>query len=267
VKNATIPHMKLFLSSAGIRTPKLANALSDLVGKPLEKINVGIINEAAAVEHGSKRWMINELNDLAKYIGGEIDFIDLLALSPNEMQERLAHTDVIYVVGGNPDYLMYLYNKTEFGTALQETLLKYKVYVGSSAGSMVLTQKATTEQYLARYTKQRAFGIKQYLGIVDIIFRPHMASSDNPKYDYKALKKVATGLNSDLYALRDDQAIIIDEGTMSFIGGDAFKIKKVNREIGMIDDQMANTLSIITLTFSLDYGHLSQLQLSGGLSS
>jgi dipeptidase E len=218
--------MRLFLSSAGIRTPELANALSDLAGKPLDKINVAVINEAAAIEVGSKRWMIDELNDLAKYVGGEIDFIDLLALTLDEVRERLSLADVIYVVGGNPDYLMYLYNKTGFGTALQETLLEDKVYVGSSAGSMVLTQKATTEQYLARYAKQRAFGITHYLGIVDIIFRPHMASSDNPKYDYEALEKVATGLNSDLYALRDDQAIIIDEGTMSFIGGDAFKIKK-----------------------------------------
>lgn len=219
--------MKLFLSSAGIRTPELADALSDLVGKPLSEISVAIINEAVAVELGGKRWLIDELADLAKYIGGEIDFVDLLALTLDEVRERLAPVDVIYVVGGNPDYLMYLYQKTGFDTLLQDTVLSDKVYVGSSAGSMVMTQRPTSRQYLALYEKQKTFGTVNYLSVVDIIFRPHMQSSDSPKYNFSHLNEIADGLSSDLYALTDRQAIIVNDGAMSFVGGDIIKIEKV----------------------------------------
>ena len=219
--------MKLFLSSAGIRTPELANVLSDVVGKPLSEISVAIINEAAAVERGGKRWLIDELSDLAKYIGGDIDFIDLLALTLDEVRQRLALVDVIYVVGGNPDYLMHLYQKTGFDALLQDDdVLSDKVYAGSSAGSMVMTQRPTTQQYLALYEKRKTFGVTNYLGIVDIIFRPHMQSSDSPKYDFSNLKKIAIGLSSDLYALTNRQAIIINDGAMSFAGGDIVKIEK-----------------------------------------
>ena len=216
--------MKLFLSSAGIRTPELAKALSDLAGKPLGEISVAVINEAAAVELGGKRWLIDELSDLAKYIGGDIDFVDLLALTLDEIRERLASADVIYVVGGNPDYLMYLYQKTGFDTLLKEASLSNKVYVGSSAGSMVMTKRPAAQQYLALYEKQKTFGAVEYLGIVDVIFRPHMQSSDNPKYDFTELEKAAAGLSSDLYALTDSQAIIFDDEALSFVGGDIFKI-------------------------------------------
>lgn len=119
--------MKLLLASAGIRTQELAETLSSLVGKRLENINVAVINEASAVEPGDKTWFFNEINDLRKYVGGAIDFVDLLALTLDEVRERVAFADVIYVVGGNPDYPLYLYNKTGFASLLKDTLLNEKV--------------------------------------------------------------------------------------------------------------------------------------------
>ena len=56
--------MKLVLASQGFMNDKIANEVSKLVGKPLDNINVAIINEAYVVLGGdkSKRWLINELS-------------------------------------------------------------------------------------------------------------------------------------------------------------------------------------------------------------
>ncbi len=217
--------MKLLLTSAGIRTEELARSLSDLVGKSLKEINVAVIDEASVVEEGDKRWKIAELSDLARYVGGKIDFVDLFVLTPDEVRERVAPMDVIYVVGGNPDYLMYLFQKTGFDKLLDEILGERKVYVGSSAGSMVLTRRATSKQYLDIYAKTKTFEVGDYLGLIDIIFRPHMGSSGLPKYQFDTLQKVASNLGHDLHALRDDQAIVVQDGELQFVGGEPYIVK------------------------------------------
>ncbi len=56
--------MKLILSSRGFTTNDIANKVSELVGKPLQEINIAIINEAytALRWNTSKDWMIKELS-------------------------------------------------------------------------------------------------------------------------------------------------------------------------------------------------------------
>ena len=214
--------MRLVLSSAGIRTPELAEALSGLVGKPLADINAAVINEASAVEPGDKTWFLNELNDLRKYIGGEIDFVDLLALNTDEVKERIAFADVIYVVGGNPDYLLHLYNKTGFGQSLKDTLFNDKVYVGSSAGSMVLGRRGSTNEYQNYYGEDRTFGTEDYMGIVDFVIKPHFESPDLPKNHKDILLKASVEEKQLIYAVRDDQAIVVKDADVSFVGGKVF---------------------------------------------
>lgn len=210
--------MKLLLSSAGIRTQELAETLSSLVGKPLENINVAVINEASAVEPGDKTWFFNEINDLRKYVGGEIDFVNLLALNIDEIKERVAFADVIYVVGGNPDYLLHLYNKTGFASLLKDTLLNEKVYVGSSAGSMVLGRRGSTNEYQNYYGEDRTFGTTDYLGAVDFVIKPHFEAPDLPKNHKDILLKASIEEQQLIYAVRDDQAIIVNDETVSFVG-------------------------------------------------
>lgn len=210
--------MKLLLTSAGIRTQELADTLSGLVGKSLENINVAVINEASAVEPGDKTWFFNEINDLRKYVGGDIDFVDLLALSIDEIKERVAFADVIYVVGGNPDYLLHLYNKTGFASLLKDTLLNEKVYVGSSAGSMVLGRRGSTNEYQNYYGEDRTFGTTDYLGVVDFVIKPHFEAPDLPKNHKDILLKASIEEQQLIYAVRDDQAIIVNDETVSFVG-------------------------------------------------
>lgn len=216
--------MRLLLSSAGIRTTELARALADLAGKPLMDINVAIINEAAAVEPGDKTWLLDELNDLRNYVGGSIDFIDLLALNMDEVRERAGFADVVYAVGGNPDYLQYVYSETGFGELLKTAFLDSKVYVGSSAGSMVLGRRGSTNEYLNYYGSDRTFDTQDYLGLVNFVIKPHFESPDLPKNHKDILLKASADEKQLIYAIRDDQAIIVKDEAISFVGGDVFTV-------------------------------------------
>ena len=105
--------MKFVLCSEGFYTPNTVEACVSLVGKPQDQISIGIINEAFAVKKGDKRWVIMNLNSVFNNFSAEIDIVDLLALSIVEIEERLADKDVIFVVGGDTDYLMSIYQQAD----------------------------------------------------------------------------------------------------------------------------------------------------------
>ncbi len=63
--------MKLLLASQGFLTDEIAQEVERVVGKSLKEINIGIINESyfELDREKDKRWVINELSCLEKYIG------------------------------------------------------------------------------------------------------------------------------------------------------------------------------------------------------
>jgi dipeptidase E len=193
------------------------------VGKPQDQISVGIINEAYAVEPGDKRWVVNNLNSVADNFGGEIDIVDLLALSTEKVEERLADKDVIFTIGGHTDYLMSVFQKTSFDRLLAR-LLETKVYVGSSAGSMVLGKRISAAAYRLIYGEDTQWNIDDYLGFVDLSVMPHL---DSPHFNNRkeSLLKAVGSFTGTVYGLRDDSAVVIDGDKVKTIGSQPLVIK------------------------------------------
>lgn len=209
--------MKLLLTSAGITNPSVAEALEQLSDKKSSDLNVAIINEAAAVESGDKTWMFDELNRLRAAVGGEIDFVDLLALDDEQIVQRLKFADVVYVLGGNPDYLLSVFEKTGFSSLLREKMLASKVYVGSSAGSMVLGRRGNTKEYEGYFGQEKSYGTTDYMGVVDFIVKPHFGASDLPENHGEILKASANELGKAIYAIDDQTAIKIVDNEIEVI--------------------------------------------------
>lgn len=217
--------MKALLTSAGVLTPEIADTLSELVGKPLEQINIAVNNEASAVEPGDKRWAFNELQNLSHLVGGEIDVINLLALDLPTIEARMAFADVIYVVGGMSDYLMTVFERTGFSELLRNKLLNEKVYVGASAGSMVLGRRINTEGYKKVYRKgEQDFGVSEYMALVDFSIFPHFNSAIWTRNRAEAIKEAAKGAEYPVYAIEDTQAVVVNDEGISYIGGDVCTI-------------------------------------------
>src|SRR5690349_11374977 len=219
----TLKYMKLLLCSEGFHTPNTVQACAELVGKPQNEITVAIINEAYAVERGDKRWVLNNLNDVAKNFPAEIDIVSLFALSIEEIEARIMQKDVIFVVGGNTDYQMHVFQKSGFAKLLPK-LLETKVYVGSSAGSMVIGKKVSSESYHTIYGERQTFGVEAYLGLVDFAIKPHMNSPHWPKNTPEVLDKAAAGMDFPVYGLQDDSAIIVNGNSVKFIGSSPHEV-------------------------------------------
>lgn len=216
--------MKYLLTSSGLTTRDIMQECIDLVGKKPEDISIGLINEAHAVESGDKRWILNEWNRFVDVFGGEIDLINLLALSPDEVAKRIEDKDVIYVLGGHSEYLMYLFNKTGFSDLLRR--MEKKVYVGSSAGSMVVSTRMSTKAYEVIYGEQSDYGVEKFLGFTDFTFFPHLNSPDFKARTPKMLQECEHFFGADTYCLEDTQAISVDGETVKYIGGKPLLIRE-----------------------------------------
>lgn len=216
--------MKLLLCSEGFHTPNTVQACADLCGKPQDEIKIAIINEGYAVEGGDKRWVLNNLNDVAKNFPAELDIVNLLALTLDEVEARILEKDVIFVVGGNTDYLMHVFNKSGFAKLLPK-LLETKVYVGSSAGSMVMAKRVPGEAYRKIYGEPYDYGVTEYLGFVDLAIKPHFMSPHFPNNRPEVLQEVASGMSFPVYGLQDDSAILIDDAEQKFIGSEPYEVK------------------------------------------
>ncbi len=217
--------MKLILCSEGFYTEQIVAKCEELVGKPRDSINIAVINEGYAVEHKNNlRWVLNNLNDVKDNFGGNLELVNLLALDIKTIKERIEHNDVIFVVGGNTDYLMSVFNKSGFSKLLPE-LLKSKVYVGSSAGSMILGKRLSTEAYERIYHEQSIYGISNYLEIVNITIMPHL---DSPHFlnRKEILLDAAKKHSGIIYGLLDDSAVVVEGNKISTIGSEPLALNK-----------------------------------------
>ncbi len=213
--------MKLILASQGFTTDEIANEVSKLVGKSLADINVAIINEAYVVkpETSDKRWLIKELSQIEKYIGGIIDFVNLRAYNKEEIRRRLQNADMMYIVGGQNFILPDLFKETGFDEILKE-FAEQKVVMGTSAGSIVLGKQIESDQYWkARYGVTNCEIKNKTLELVDFNIVPHYKREDHQKWDANFLRETLKDNSFPVYAITDEQAVIYENGKISLVGG------------------------------------------------
>lgn len=218
--------MKLLLCSSDFTDLEIKAKLEKLIGKSLKETNVAVINEASAVEVGDKRWIIDGLKLLDETCA-DIDFVNLLALSLEEVTERLNTADIIFCFGGNTRYLKTVFDKTGFSKILPKILDK-KVWVVSSAGSCVLGNKISSKSFNQIYPNEPSFGVNEYLGLVNLSIVPHLHSFV-PSNTIDILIEESKTQNYPVYAISDNCAILINEDNIELIGSDGFKL--VNGEI------------------------------------
>lgn len=221
--------MKLCIASQGFTTDEIANEVSKLVGKPLENINIAIINEAATYlsKEKNKRWLIKELSNIEKHIGGNIDFINFSVHDKKEIEARMELADVIYLVGGKQHVLSELFRKTNTEDLIRK-FANIKVLMGTSAGSMALCRQITSEKFWKeRYNLEKSEVVKNpELELVDFSIVPHYMRKDHLKWDKEFLEKVLKDNEYPVYAITDEQAVIYNEGEICFIGGNVDKFGK-----------------------------------------
>ncbi len=208
--------MKLLLTSGGLTNKSIEKALFDLVGKKPEETSLVFIPTASNIETGDKGWFIDDLSNLKKQNFKSICIADISAVPEDIWRPQIEEADVLFFEGGNTYHLMRWINKTGLVSMLPE-LLKTKVYVGLSAGSMVTNPDLALRLSQIIYGDDLEEEAMDGLNYVDFYFLPHLNSPFFPARMEEKIREVAGTLSRKIYALDDQSALKIVDGNVEVI--------------------------------------------------
>lgn len=217
--------MKAILTSTKLKDVEGSVELVErLISKSRSEISVAIINEASAIEFGNHRVLIDTMTDLADSFGGSIEIIHLLAISPKQIIERINAADMLFVLGGNTDWLKIIFDKTGVSEALPK-ILENKLYVGSSAGSMILGHRPSDKIQDQAYGEHEAFSVGDYLDLLDFLILPHWFKDSKDRTKNLAMQKSKL-VDYPVYAISDNAAVVVDGEKIYCIGFNYMKLVK-----------------------------------------
>lgn len=193
----------LFLTSIA------GDVLDDIVKKipkDPKEYNLAFIITAAEVYTGDLWWIEKDRNKLTQ-LGFNITEFSITGLIKSEIEEKLKNIDIVFVAGGNHLYLLDQVIKTGFDQILLEKSKKDLIYIGSSAGSVIMGKRVdviATKEELSYFLKLKSDGI----GLVDFTIVPHWG---RPKYQqfYLELFEKFYKTNTKLVLLRDNQYLLV----------------------------------------------------------
>lgn len=203
--------MKLLLTSGGITNDSIKEAFFGLVGKDPKEIKIAFVPTAANFFDGDKSWMESDIKSL-KEMGLTLELVDISALPLESIRKKLENADVLFFEGGSEFFLMDWIRKSGLDELLPE-LLKTKVWVGISAGSMVAGQKLSLEANKLYGEDTGDYKAMKGLGLVDFDISPHLNSKDfGPGITLESASEIVDDFEGDLYVIDDQTAIqVIDD--------------------------------------------------------
>jgi dipeptidase E len=212
--------MKLLLTSAGIKNASIHDALVGLLGKPIAESDALCIPTAGyghpqGSPSGAWRFITGRASTPMCELGwrslGVLELTALPSIDRDRWVAWVSETDVLLVNGGDALYLchwMLHSGLAELLPSLCET-----VWVGLSAGSMVMTPRIG-EEFVGWRPPTGGDGA---LGVVDFSIFPHVDHVDLPENTMAAAERWAAGLGVTAYAIDDETAIRVVDGTVEVV--------------------------------------------------
>ena len=212
--------MKLLLTSGGVTNPSIHAALVNLLGKPASEADALCIPTAAyahpwagpraAWNFISGRNTVNAMCSLGWKSLGVLELTTLPSLDPALWHKWVQQADVLLADGGDSLYLCHWMRES----GLAELLPSLKaVYVGMSAGSMVMTPRIGRDFV----GWEPAAGDDRAIGMVDFSIFPHLAHPQMPDNTLQNAEKWAVEIAGPAYAIDDQTAIVVAGGKVEVV--------------------------------------------------
>lgn len=129
--------MRVLLTSAGLETEEIKECFVNMAGKDMSQVRALFI-PTAAVNADAIEVLPKCMNDLLKC--GILDkHIKVYDLHVGMEIEELQQYDVVYLCGGNTQYLLERINDTGFHMSLMEYINANGLVIGVSAGSLIFS--------------------------------------------------------------------------------------------------------------------------------
>jgi dipeptidase E len=149
---------------------------------------------------------------------GVLEFTALPSIDEEHWVPLVQETDVLLVNGGDPLYLSHWTRQSGLADLLPS--LHDTVYVGVSAGSVVMTP--TIGEDFVRWKPPT--GGDRTLGLVDFSIFPHLYHEALPENSMADAERWAAGIPGPAYAIDDETAIQVVDGTVEVISEGHWKL-------------------------------------------
>ena len=212
--------MRLLLTSAGIKNASIHDSLLDMLGKPIAECSALCIptgsyahpmaGPAAAWRFISGQESETPMVELGWKTMGVLELTALPSISTERWVPLVRETDVLLVNGGDPMYLCHWMRESGLADLLPSL---DTVYVGLSAGSMVMTP--SIGQDFVIWTPPT--GGDETLGLVDFSIFPHLDHPMLPENTMAHAERWAAGMPVPAYAIDDETAIKVVDGTVDVV--------------------------------------------------
>lgn len=113
-------------------------------------------------------------------LGYNVTDIDLKNRTVDSLEKELLVHDIIFVAGGNTTYLVQQVHASGFATIIKNLLRQEKIYIGSSAGSILAgpTVKPFVQEDIIELSASFVLENSTGLNLVDYVVLPHDQESE-----------------------------------------------------------------------------------------
>ena len=218
--------MKLLLTSAGIKNASIHDTLVDLLGKPIAESNALCIPTASyghpmAGPGGAWRFITGRAATPMCELGwkslGVLELTALPSIDEEQWVPWVKETDALLAAGGDALYLAHWMRQSGLADLLPSLRA---VWVGVSGGSMVMAPNVGEEPIIWKPPG----GGDRALGLVDFSIFPHVDHEDLPDNSMAAAEEWAAKLPVPGYAIDDQTAIKVTDGTVEVVSEGHWKL-------------------------------------------
>lgn len=195
---------RLFLSSSFKDVTKLFETFAK---EEIKEKTVSFIPTASIPE--KMKFYVSSAKKSFEKMGLIVDELEITKLTNDEITYKLRHNDYIYVSGGNTFYLLQELNRTGAGKIIIEQINAGKLYIGESAGSMIVSPNIEYVKDMDDCRKATDLESFSALNIIDFYPLPHHTNFPFAKAVKKIITKYESSLN--LYPISNSQAILVEE--------------------------------------------------------
>jgi len=206
---------KLFLSAsfAGVASlfPGFVNEICE--GKTVTFIPTASIPEKVT-------FYVKADKKALKNIGLIVDELEISEATNEEIQSKLKNNDYIFISGGNAFYLLQELKRTGADKIIKEQISSGKPYIGSSAGSTILSPNIEYVKDSDDCTKAPDLDNYLALEVVNIYPLPHFKNFPFKKIVDKIISKYESKL--ELYPISNHQAILVQGDSVKVVSKPSF---------------------------------------------
>jgi len=212
------------------------------MGKPIGESKVVFVPTAMHAVADGGRYLWEDLAKQNKMGWKTASILELTALSSvpeSHWLPSLQEADVIMVDGGNTPYLSYWFEKSGFAEKLP-ALLERSVYVGVSAGSMVVSDSLVINPRKLKdkgiYSDDQYgdeapldFGSDFTLKLVPVVLRPHLNASYFEHVTMADMEEACAEIAAPVYVMDDQTALKVVDHHIEVVSEGDWKLLERRR--------------------------------------